>query len=69
MFGIVFRVQQTLHLLPASLTNWFVFVAIPEIWDKKFKATLSEIKIFLAFPSIVAIKEPFLTLDPSFFLF
>ena len=68
MFGIVLRVQQILHFLPASFTNWFVFVAIPEIWDKKFKATLSAIKIFLALPSIVAINEPFLTTDPSFFL-
>ena len=68
MFGIVLRVQQILHLFPASFTNLFVFVAIPEICDKKFKATLSAIKIFLAFPSIVAINESFFTSDPSGFL-
>ena len=67
MFGIVLRVQQILHFFPASFTNLFVFVAIPEICDKKFNATLSAIKIFLAFPSIVAIREPFLIFDPSFF--
>ena len=43
-------------------------MAIPEIWDKKFKATLSAINIFLALPSIVAIREPFSTWEPSFFL-
>src|SRR6056300_1023653 len=68
MFGIVLRVQQILHFFPASFTNLFVFVAIPEICDKKFNATLSAIKIFLAFPSIVAIREPFLIFDPSFFI-
>ena len=58
-FGIVFLVQQTLHFFPTFFTNWFVFVAIPEIWDKKFSATLSPINIFFIFPSIVAIKSPF----------
>jgi len=43
-------------------------VAIPEIWDKKFKATLSAINIELALPFITAIKEFFFTKDPSFFL-
>ena len=65
-FGIVFRVQQILHPFPTNFTNSFVLVAIPEIWERKFNATLSAINIFLALPSIVAIKEPFLTYDPSF---
>ena len=67
-FGIVLRVQQILHFLPANFTNWFVLVAIPEIWDKKFKATLSAINIFLALPSMVAINEPFLQKNHLFFL-
>ena len=67
MFGIVLRVQQILHFLPASLTNLFVFVAIPEICDKKFKATLSTLRMFSALPSIVAIISFFLTIETSFF--
>ena len=39
-FGIVFLVQQILVFFPANFTNSFVFVAMPEICDKKFKATL-----------------------------
>ena len=66
--GIVFLVQQILVFFPANLTKSFVLVAIPEIWDKKFKATLSAIKIFFVFPLIEATKEPFFTLEPSFFL-
>ena len=53
---------------PASLTNSFVLVAIPDRWDKKFKATLSAINIELALPFIVAITAPLLTWEPSFFL-
>ena len=68
MFGIVLRVQQILHFLPTSFIKAFVFVAIPEICDKKFKATLSAINIFFALPSIIAISEPFLICEPSFFL-
>ena len=64
---MVFLVQQILHFFPASFTNWFVFVAIPEIWDKKFKATLSATNIELALPFMIAITEFFLTDDPSFF--
>ena len=67
--GIVFLVQQILHFFPTFLTNWFVLVAIPEIWDRKFSATLSPIKIFLIFPSTTAIKSPFLILEPSFFFY
>ena len=66
-FGIVFLVQQILQFFPANLTNALVLVAIPEIWLIKFKATLSPIKMFWAFPSIVATKSFFLTEDPSFF--
>ena len=66
-FGIVFLVQQILLFFPTSLTNSFVLVAIPEMWDKKFKATLSAIKIFFAFPLIKATKEPFFTLEISIF--
>ena len=66
--GIVFLVQQILLFFPTFFTNWFVFVAIPDIWDKKFRATLSPVNIFLIFPSIVAITLPFLIADPSFFL-
>ena len=67
-FGIVFRVQQILVFFPANLINWFVLVAIPEMWDKKFKATLSAIKIFFALPLIEATIEPFFIFEPSFFL-
>ena len=49
-------------------TNLFVLVAIPETWDRKFKATLSPINIFLIFPSITAIRSLCLILEPSFFL-
>ena len=66
--GIVFLVQQILVFFPANLTNSFVLVAIPEICDKKFKATLSAIRIFFALPLIKATKFPFLILEPSFFL-
>ena len=66
--GIVFLVQQILHFFPTFLTNWFVLVAIPEMWDRKFNATLSPIKIFFKLPSITAIKSPFLIIEPSFFL-
>ena len=66
--GIVFLVQQILVFFPANLTNSFVLVAIPEIWDKKFKATLSAIRIFFALPLIKATKFPLVTLEPSFFL-
>ena len=66
-FGIVFLVQQILHFLPTFFTNWFVFVAIPEIWDRKFNATLSPINIFFILPSMIAIKSPFLIVAPSFF--
>jgi len=65
--GMVFLVQQILHFFPANFTNLFVFVAIPEIWDKKFKATLSAINMFFALPLIVAIKDFFFTIEPSFF--
>ena len=60
--GIVFLVQQILLFFPTNFTNSFVLVAIPEIWDKKFKATLSAIRIFFSFPLIKATKEPFFTL-------
>ena len=60
--------QQILHFFPASFTNWFVFVAIPEIWDKKFNATLSAINIEFALPLIVAMIEFLPTKEPSFFL-
>ena len=40
---------------------------MPEIWDKKFNATLSAINIELALPIITAITEFFWTEDPSFF--
>ena len=36
--------------------------------DKKFKATLSAIKIFFALPFIKATNEPLLVLEPSFLL-
>ena len=58
-FGMVLRVQQILHFFPTNFTNWFVWVAIPEIWDKKFSATLSAISIFFASPSTVAITDFF----------
>ena len=67
--GIVLRVQQIWVFFPANLTNWFVLVAIPDMWDKKFKATLSAINIFFALPFIIAIKEPFFTFEPSFFFY
>ena len=54
MFGIVLRVQQILHFFPASFTNLFVYVAIPEISDKKFNATLSAIKIFQSIPLVLS---------------
>ena len=66
-FGIVFLVQHILHFFPASFTNLFVFVAIPEIWDKKFKATLSAINMFWTLPWIIATSDFFFTKDPSFF--
>ena len=64
--GIATKTNEFVRL--ANLTNSFVFVAIPEICDKKFRATLSAIKIFFALPFIKATKEPFLILEPSFFL-
>ena len=57
---MVFLVQHTLVFFPASLTNLFVFDAIPEIWETKFKATLSPISIFFRLPSIIAKTLPFL---------
>ena len=66
--GIVFRVQHILDFLFTFFTKLFVIVAIPEICERKFKATLSPFKIFAAFPSTIAIKLFFLIVDPSFFL-
>ena len=65
--GIVFLVQQIFVFFPAFFTKLFVFVAIPEICEIKFKATLSPVNIFLILPSIVATILPFLILDPSLF--
>ena len=45
----------------------FVLDAIPEIWETKFKATLSPISIFLRLPSIIATILPFRIYEPSFF--
>ena len=64
---MVFLVQQIFVFLPTFFTNLLVLVAIPEICERKFRATLSPIKILLILPSITAIIEPLLTLDPSFF--
>ena len=47
------------------ISKLFVLVAIPEIWDKKFNATLSAINIELALPFIMAINEFFLTVEPK----
>ena len=60
--------QQILHFFPASFTNLFVKVAIPEICDRKFKATLSAINMLFALPLIIATIDFFLTNDPSFLL-
>ena len=61
--------QQIFVFLPTFFTNLLVLVAIPEIWERKFRATLSPINIFLILPSIIAIIDPLLIFDPSFFLY
>ena len=42
-------------------------VAIPDMWDKKFSATLSPVNMCFILPFTMAIVSPLLTLDPSFF--
>jgi len=54
--------------LPFTLsTNFFVLVAIPEMKLKKLRATLSLIKIPLAFPCIIATTFPFFIFLPSIY--
>ena len=59
--------QQIFVFLPAFFTNLLVLDAMPEIWERKFRATLSPINILLISPSITAITDPLLIFDPSFF--
>ena len=59
--------QQILQDFPFTLsTNFFVVVATPEIKLKKLRATLSPLKIPLAFPYTVATIFPFFIFLPSF---